>query len=1052
METDELAPHGGQRPRDPGLEGAEGNDAQARVSGDAESAGAGHERERHGDGSHERSGDTTTERAGHERGQHGNGSHERSGHTTTERGQHGNGSHERSGDTTTERGQHGNGSNERSGDTTERPCTGGASGDRDNKRSGDTTTERPNTCRASGDRNNERAGSNNEGACPQDSTYGGPSTRDSSNERSITRSNKIHGSPINEGTRITGPGSDERTTTTGARVSRGYGVPGSSSNEGPSITRANVEKQRTARPSSTQDADASQPDGERVPSTDEEATFASRTSCSEESTSSGASSGQEPGASGSNSNQELNAPGSREKWNDTASTDGERSSRTSIGDGSHECQTTPSRGSTMEGTSRATDSFKKPISPACSTGNEKTVEPRSKPAKSSSPTSATPHTRASSTEATPDASHGLPSDAYRSSPAIPYREPSWSGLPTAFYSLEILKGGSIVSTKSLDDQSWTLVGRLPGCHVSLDHPSVSRYHAVLQYRQVPGSEPDQEPGFYIYDLGSTHGTFLNKQRIQSKTYCRFRVGHVLKFGGSTRLFILQGPEDDQESESELTVTQIKEARRQREELQKKMLGDDSDEEDLTEDRERSNAQSGSGEDGGCMWGMGEDALEDENDENPIALEFQEEKEALYLKNPKKALQGFFDREGEELEFEYEEQGGNTWLCRVKLPVNDSQGKQLIADAIHSGKKKEAAVQCALEACRILDSRGLLRQEAVSRKRKSKQWEDEDYYDSDDDTFLDRTGLVEKKRLNRMKKAGKIEEKPETYDSLVAKLKLVEEELAEIATKLQTSQTDDTQSSAQDSLDAFMTEIKSGHALDGVSRKKLHIRSFELKKEQQRLKGLIKIVQPTKLPELSPATEDPMKKKPQLPMFGAMKGGRKCKLKTGTVGKLPPKRTDLPASFFNMKEDSNEPEEEDDEEEQEQHMQVEATRDPDNTQTVGEEEEDRTGADVDSHPLPSLAAVTEETSGYVKPKKHPKVSSPGDYDEGAAETTSTVTTTDESKQKNVAAKQKKMQGPSRPPQNTLPTRYPEDDPDYCVWTPPAGQTGDGKTHLNEKYGY
>lgn len=87
----------------------------------------------------------------------------------------------------------------------------------------------------------------------------------------------------------------------------------------------------------------------------------------------------------------------------------------------------------------------------------------------------------------------------------------------------------------------------------------------------------------------------------------------------------------------------------------------------------------------------------------------------------------------------------------------------------------------------------------------------------------------------------------------------------------------------------MTEIKSGCTLDSVARKKLHLRSFELKKEQQRLKGLIKLVKPAELPELKPQggsyslNAENKPKKMNLPLFGAMKGGSKFKLKTGSLG-------------------------------------------------------------------------------------------------------------------------------------------------------------------------
>lgn len=126
-------------------------------------------------------------------------------------------------------------------------------------------------------------------------------------------------------------------------------------------------------------------------------------------------------------------------------------------------------------------------------------------------------------------------------PPLPYTEPPWGSVPDIRYSFELLKNGSILDTVPLTQRSYFVVGRLPVCDVSLEHPSISRYHAVVQYRGRAGQDGvvGEEKGFYAYDLGSTHGTFVNKNKIPPKTYIRLRVGHVLKFGGSTRLFILQ---------------------------------------------------------------------------------------------------------------------------------------------------------------------------------------------------------------------------------------------------------------------------------------------------------------------------------------------------------------------------------------------------------------------------------------------------------------------------------------------------------------------------------
>ncbi|CAK6434958.1 unnamed protein product [Pipistrellus nathusii] len=646
--------------------------------------------------------------------------------------------------------------------------------------------------------------------------------------------------------------------------------------------------------------------------------------------------------------------------------------------------------------------------------------------------------------------------------APPYQEPPWGGPVTGPYSLETLKGGTILGTRSLTGTRRCLFGRLPSCDVCLEHPSVSRFHAVLQHGGGPDGQPDGHgPGFYLYDLGSTHGTFLNKARIPPRTYCRVHVGHVLRFGCSTRLFLLQGPEEDREAESELTVTQLKELRKKQQMmLEKKMLGEDSDEDEDMDTTERKRNTSGQDDEMGCTWGMGEDAIEDEAEENPIVLEFQQEREAFYIKDPKKALQGFFDREGEELEYEFEEQGHSTWLCRVRLPVDDSTGKQLVAEAIHLGKKKEAMIQCSLEACRILDTLGLLRQEAVSRKRKAKNWEDEDFYDSDDDTFLDRTGLVEKKRLNRMKKAGKIDEKPETFESLVAKLNDADRELSDISERLKASSKALSESASQDSLDAFMSEMKSGSALDGVSRKKLHLRTFELRKEQQRLKGLIKIVKPAEIPELKKTESHTLDaenkaKKLSLPLFGAMKGGSKFKLKTGTVGKLPPKRPELPPALMRMK-DEPEVEEEEEEEEDEEEEKEKDDQEKNKVEAGSSRLQQEGGPEeaVQEMSPPTDLSCSKETKQHENRSQRSQVEQnkdDRDISETAASREKPSVSKNEYGKNRDELKKKKAPDPGKLPP-TLSSKYPEDDPDYCVWVPPEGQSGDGRTHLNDKYGY
>jgi pSer/pThr/pTyr-binding forkhead associated (FHA) protein len=145
-------------------------------------------------------------------------------------------------------------------------------------------------------------------------------------------------------------------------------------------------------------------------------------------------------------------------------------------------------------------------------------------------------------------------------PPLPYNEPTWSSIPTNPYVLTVIKNGTIIQTAQLSQKPFHVFGRLPSCEFQLEHPSISRYHAILQYRPHDKQDSDNDPsidtrnesiistsvsvnpkeeGFYVYDLGSTHGTFINKTKIQMRCYYRLRLGQMVKFGGSSRLFLLE---------------------------------------------------------------------------------------------------------------------------------------------------------------------------------------------------------------------------------------------------------------------------------------------------------------------------------------------------------------------------------------------------------------------------------------------------------------------------------------------------------------------------------
>ncbi|KAL0087477.1 Smad nuclear interacting protein-like protein [Phycomyces blakesleeanus] len=127
---------------------------------------------------------------------------------------------------------------------------------------------------------------------------------------------------------------------------------------------------------------------------------------------------------------------------------------------------------------------------------------------------------------------------------LKYNEPPEAAKPKQQWRFYVFKGDEQIELLHIHRQSAFLIGRdRVVVDIPVDHPSCSKQHAVLQFRRVAESDPKSnnvrhvvKP--FVIDLESTNGTFLNGTRIPSTRYVELRLKDVLKFGNSTREYVL----------------------------------------------------------------------------------------------------------------------------------------------------------------------------------------------------------------------------------------------------------------------------------------------------------------------------------------------------------------------------------------------------------------------------------------------------------------------------------------------------------------------------------
>jgi len=134
---------------------------------------------------------------------------------------------------------------------------------------------------------------------------------------------------------------------------------------------------------------------------------------------------------------------------------------------------------------------------------------------------------------------------------LKYHEPPEARKPPPKepWRLYVFKGPDLLEVVELSERSCWLIGRERlVVDFPVDHPSCSKQHAAIQFRYVERrNEFGDRVGKvrpYLIDLESANGSTVNGDLVPPGRYVELRDKDVLKFGLSSREYVLMLPPPD----------------------------------------------------------------------------------------------------------------------------------------------------------------------------------------------------------------------------------------------------------------------------------------------------------------------------------------------------------------------------------------------------------------------------------------------------------------------------------------------------------------------------